>query len=360
VQELAGLLTREFRGELDRADRKPANILPLPQQRSFWSDSRWGSVAVAALVAITVVIAAVLLSDGTVATRGKLAKGERVLQMEVLNLPPAAPDSASSYEADGGEDGFVRAASESISTVGLNVGKMSYHDIRRAIESGSMPPRDAVQIEELINSFSYDYPQPADDRALAIGADVVVCPWQPEHRLVRIAVNSRDGAANAVIARNARVHVEFNTDVVESYRLIGYERPRSQGTNADGEEIVAGHAVSALYEVKAIGAPAATASSSDRMLTVKVSFVAGSGDVEQVQHTVGTAVQEFADAPADLKLISAVAEFGMILRGRLPDRADFRSVLAHAEEGRGNDRSGDRAAFIELVRKAQALAGTRG
>ncbi len=55
-----------------------------------------------------------------------------------------------------------------------------------------LPPRNAVRIEELINYFSYDYPQPADGKPFSVTTQVAACPWQPEHRLARIGLKAKD------------------------------------------------------------------------------------------------------------------------------------------------------------------------
>ena len=59
------------------------------------------------------------------------------------------------------------------------------------INSGQMPPVDAVRIEELVNYFTYDYPQPDSEHPFAIVTELSDCPWQPEHRLVHIGLQGR-------------------------------------------------------------------------------------------------------------------------------------------------------------------------
>jgi Ca-activated chloride channel family protein len=72
-------------------------------------------------------------------------------------------------------------------------------------------------------------------------------------------------------------------------------------------------------------------------------------------------VGEFANASADFNFAAAVAEFAMLLRDA-PARgeASMASVIAAAEAGKGRDVTGERAGFIELVRKAEALLASRG
>ncbi|MEK6235877.1 MAG: VWA domain-containing protein, partial [Planctomycetales bacterium] len=51
-----------------------------------------------------------------------------------------------------------------------------------------LPPPDAVRIEEFINYFRYDYPTPQGEDPFTVHAEVAGCPWNPEHRLLRIGL----------------------------------------------------------------------------------------------------------------------------------------------------------------------------
>jgi len=87
------------------------------------------------------------------------------------------------------------------STFGLDVDSASYANCRRYLrELKKLPPAGAVRIEELVNTLPYAYPAPeAGDRVpFRSSTAVVVCPWAPEHRLVRVALRARS------IERNAR------------------------------------------------------------------------------------------------------------------------------------------------------------
>ena len=58
------------------------------------------------------------------------------------------------------ENPFVEVASQPVSTFSVDVDRAAYSNIRRMIQQGSLPPKDAVRIEEMINYFDYDYPTP--------------------------------------------------------------------------------------------------------------------------------------------------------------------------------------------------------
>ncbi len=89
------------------------------------------------------------------------------------------------------ENGFRLAVDNPLSTFSIDVDRASYSNIRRFIRSGQRPPIDAVRIEEMINYFSYDLPEPEGEHPFSITTEVTDAPWQPAHRLVRIGVQGQ-------------------------------------------------------------------------------------------------------------------------------------------------------------------------
>lgn len=75
-----------------------------------------------------------------------------------------------------------------LSTFSIDVDTASYSNVRRFLTSGQLPPADAVRIEEMINYFSYDYPQPADEHPFSVTVETAECPWTPEHRIMRVGL----------------------------------------------------------------------------------------------------------------------------------------------------------------------------
>lgn len=89
------------------------------------------------------------------------------------------------------ENPFFEVARAPLSTFSIDVDTASYSNTRRFLKNGQLPPRDAVRIEELINYFSYDYPQPAGDAPFSITSEVSACPWNTRHRLVHIGLQGK-------------------------------------------------------------------------------------------------------------------------------------------------------------------------
>jgi Ca-activated chloride channel family protein len=111
-----------------------------------------------------------------------------------LTGPPPAPAvtiPASGY-ARIEEHGFVETEKERVTTFAIDVDRASYANVRRYLSDGLVPPPDAVRIEEMVNYFTYSYPQPADDAPFSITTEVAGCPWNPEHRLLRVGVQGRN------------------------------------------------------------------------------------------------------------------------------------------------------------------------
>ena len=79
------------------------------------------------------------------------------------------------------------------STFSTDVDAASYANIRRFLTQGQRPPRDAVRIEEMINYFDYDYPNPAEEKGpFTMNLEVNEAPWTPGHRLLRIGLKAKD------------------------------------------------------------------------------------------------------------------------------------------------------------------------
>jgi len=86
---------------------------------------------------------------------------------------------------------FLAVAGNPRSTFSIDVDRASYGNVRRFINRGQKPPKDAVRIEELVNYFSYDYPAPTGDVPFAVTTDVTTAPWNASHRLVRIGIQGK-------------------------------------------------------------------------------------------------------------------------------------------------------------------------
>ena len=136
---------------------------------------------------------------------------ERMPGFRVLSLQSGNTETY----ADVADNAFLGAAQNPLSTFAIDVDTAGYSNVRRFLEGGRLPPRDAVRVEELVNYFPYRYPAPvaphggetnakADAPAppFAASMEVADAPWAPTHRLVRIGLKGREVAIDARPAAN--------------------------------------------------------------------------------------------------------------------------------------------------------------
>lgn len=185
------------------------------------------------------------------------------------------------------------------------------------------------------------------------------------------------------IAEDVKVQVEFNPQIVGSYRLIGYEtralnRRDFANDRVDAGDVGSGHSVTALYEVTLVPHLARA------RLGYRYQLASRDPDLKQVieaedeyayvklrykapgtrrSHEMGQAVSRFEeaelleDAPEDVRFAVAVAAFGQLLRGEIDTRAfNYDDVLDLAQSGRSSDPYGRRGEFLQLVRQAEGLS----
>lgn len=79
-----------------------------------------------------------------------------------------------------------------LSTFSVDVDTASYTNMRRMIQSGQSVPKNAVRIEEMINYFNYTYPQPKGAHPFSVSVETASCPWNPEHRLVKVGLQGKN------------------------------------------------------------------------------------------------------------------------------------------------------------------------
>ncbi|MCB9042034.1 MAG: von Willebrand factor type A domain-containing protein [Lewinellaceae bacterium] len=89
------------------------------------------------------------------------------------------------------ENRFYEVTKEPLSTFSIDVDAASYSNMRRFLKNGQQPPKDAIRIEEMVNYFNYEYPEPEGEHPFEVITEISDCPWQPEHRLVHIGLQGK-------------------------------------------------------------------------------------------------------------------------------------------------------------------------
>ncbi len=106
---------------------------------------------------------------------------------------PVAPQESNTEAYDAIQDNpFLTVQENPLSTFSIDVDTASYANVRRFLMGGNLPPKGAVRIEEMVNYFTYDYPQPQGADPFSSTLEVATCPWEPKHRLVRIGLKGRE------------------------------------------------------------------------------------------------------------------------------------------------------------------------
>jgi Ca-activated chloride channel family protein len=108
--------------------------------------------------------------------------------------PVEAPEAESPVESYDpiSEHPFRATEREPLSTFSADVDTASFTNVRRFLDRGELPPRDAVRIEEIVNWFPYEDPAPRGGGPFALRAEIAPCPWNGQHQLVRIALKARE------------------------------------------------------------------------------------------------------------------------------------------------------------------------
>lgn len=86
------------------------------------------------------------------------------------------------------ENPFFETIRQPQSTFSIDVDTASYANVRRLISGGSMPPSGAVRLEELVNYFNYDYPEPEGEHPFSVSTELADCPWNADNQLLRVAL----------------------------------------------------------------------------------------------------------------------------------------------------------------------------
>ncbi|RYG16493.1 MAG: DUF3520 domain-containing protein [Chitinophagaceae bacterium] len=111
------------------------------------------------------------------------------------------PQSTENYNTIN-ETGFRKADKDPLSTFSIDVDVAAYSNIRRFINNGGLPPKDAVRIEEMINYFDYNYPQPKDEQPVNIVTEIAPAPWNEQHNLIHIGLQAKKISTENLPASN--------------------------------------------------------------------------------------------------------------------------------------------------------------
>jgi len=111
-------------------------------------------------------------------------------QPGVMMPPLAPPHNTEQYEAVK-PNIFHSPLAEPLSTFSIDVDTANYSNVRRMLNQGYLPEPTSIRIEELVNYFAYDYPQPEGEHPFAVYTEMSVCPWNQKRNLVHIGLQGK-------------------------------------------------------------------------------------------------------------------------------------------------------------------------
>ena len=114
---------------------------------------------------------------------------------------------------------FHEVTQTPLSTFSIDVDTASYANVRRFLNAGQRPPQEAVRLEELINYFPYEEAEPPDWKPFAVKVEVTSAPWNPAHRLARVALKGKEMAATQRPPSNLVFLVDVSGSMNEPNKL---------------------------------------------------------------------------------------------------------------------------------------------
>ena len=167
----------------------------------------------------------------------RIADGKKIYPMETYNRGIAsgkimAAPSTGMYSFDGDEQEFSREGYDNIneniflkvkdnplSTFSIDVDAASYSNVRRFLNQGQLPPAGAVRIEEMVNYFHYEYPQPTGNDPFSINTEISDAPWNKDHKLVLIGLQGKKIPTDNLPASNLVFLIDVSGSMSGPLRL---------------------------------------------------------------------------------------------------------------------------------------------
>ena len=140
------------------------------------------------------------------------------------------------------ENTFGLVNESPLTTFSIDVDTASYTNLRRKLLDGYFPHKDAVRIEEMINYFDYDYPQPEVGRPFSVNTEVAASPWTEGNKLVRIGLQGKEVKVEKRPSSNLVFLIDVSGSMSSSDKLPllkeGFQKMVSQLNEKDRVAIV--------------------------------------------------------------------------------------------------------------------------
>lgn len=163
-------------------------------------------------------------ANGVVVIKTKRLSRKEKRRMEERQEEIRKQKPISSTSDNEGYDGFVEnpfelTKNQPLSTFSIDVDNAAYSNIRRMINNGQIVNKDAVRIEEMVNYFKYDYPQPKNGEPFSINTEYNEAPWNPNHKLLKIGLQGKNIPMDRLPASNLIFLIDVSGSMNEENKL---------------------------------------------------------------------------------------------------------------------------------------------
>lgn len=149
----------------------------------------------------------------------KLKKLDKNKKSEEKIVPPKSIEVSQEDYDNFVENQFESPKSAPLSTFSIDVDNASYTNVRRFINNGQTVPKDAVRVEEMINFFKYNYPQPQDQHPFSINTEYSDCPWNSNHKLLKIGLQGKNIPTENLPASNLVFLIDVSGSMGDANKL---------------------------------------------------------------------------------------------------------------------------------------------
>lgn len=118
------------------------------------------------------------------------------------------------------ENTFQTVKREPLSTFSIDVDKAAYSNVRRFIDNGEKPPKDAVRIEEMINYFDYNYAAPTGENPIVVHTELGKCPWNMNHQIVKVGLKAKEIPKDNLPYSNIVFLLDVSGSMSEDLKLV--------------------------------------------------------------------------------------------------------------------------------------------
>ncbi len=250
---------------------------------------------------------------------------------------------------------FRDVASVPVSALLIPSGTASHAEIASSLKKNQLPRPEQVRIDEMLQAFSYEYRQASAEKPVALDLQTGPCPWNQNHRLLRVGIRTRLGGTREIVAENVGIAVEFNSATVASYRLIGYEGEAGKLSATARTRLYSSETITTLYEIAPANAAGHTA---EDIATITLGHtLPGTKSERSLQVMAQDAGRTWATSDDDFRWAASVATFGMLLRSNsVGEQENWQRLGELFRTSSSAPLRNERAAFAMLAMKAATLA----